>query len=67
MSLKSLEGKVAVVTGGGGTLCSEMARTLAKHGIKVALIGRTKEKLVKVEEEITSNGDTAISVSADVI
>lgn len=58
--------RVAVVTGAGGTLCSEMARELANQGIKVALIGRTLEKLQKVEKQITEKGGVAISVSADV-
>lgn len=58
--------KVAVVTGAGGTLCSEMARELAGKGIKVALIGRTLEKLQKVEAEIKEKGGVAVSVSADV-
>ena len=42
------EGKVAVVTGAGGTLCSAIAIDLAKKGAKVVLIGRTREKLEKV-------------------
>ena len=46
------EGKVAVVTGAGGTLCSAIAKDLAKQGAKVVLIGRTREKLEKVAEEI---------------
>jgi len=58
--------KVAVVTGAGGTLCSEMARELAGQGIKVALIGRTLEKLQKVEAQIKEKGGIAISVIADV-
>ena len=33
----SLEGKTAVVTGGGGTLCSEMAKGYARVGANVAL------------------------------
>ena len=35
-------GKVAVVTGAGGTLCSAIAKELARHGAKVALAGRTE-------------------------
>ncbi|NEW80759.1 MAG: SDR family NAD(P)-dependent oxidoreductase [Mariniphaga sp.] len=58
--------KIAVVTGAGGTLCSEMARNLAQQGYKVALIGRTIEKLKVVEEEIKAAGGIAISVTADV-
>ncbi|HVG14058.1 MAG TPA: SDR family NAD(P)-dependent oxidoreductase [Chitinophagaceae bacterium] len=58
--------KVAVVTGAGGTLCSEMARSLAKQGYKVALLGRTLDKLKIVEDEIKASGGTALSVSVDV-
>jgi len=58
--------KIAVVTGAGGTLCSEMARELAKQGYKIALVGRTKEKLAIVEDEINVGGGVAISVIADV-
>ena len=35
-----LTGKVAVVTGASGTLCSIFARALARAGAKVALLGR---------------------------
>ncbi|HZH66826.1 MAG TPA: SDR family NAD(P)-dependent oxidoreductase [Flavisolibacter sp.] len=58
--------KVAVVTGAGGTLCSEMARNLAAQGYRVALLGRTLDKLKVVEEDIRATGGTAISVSVDV-
>ena len=33
-----LTGKVAVVTGAGGVLCSGFAKTLARAGAKVALL-----------------------------
>ncbi len=33
-----LTGKVAVVTGAGGVLCSSMAQALAECGAKVALL-----------------------------
>ena len=48
------EGRVAVVTGAGGTLCSEIAKKLAEKGMKVVLIGRTVEKLQKTAEAIAS-------------
>ena len=51
------EGKVAVVTGAGGTLCSAIAKDLAKKGAKVVLIGRTREKMEKVASEITGTTD----------
>ncbi len=59
-------GKVAVVTGAGGTLCSEMARALARQGYQVALLGRSLDKLKIVEEEIKLAGGIALAVSADV-
>ena len=58
--------KIAVITGAGGTLCSEIARELAKEGAKVVLVGRTEEKLTKVYNEITSNGGTAFVYACDV-
>lgn len=62
----NLKDKVAVVTGAGGTLCSEMARDLARQGAKVALLGRSLDKLEKVEQEIKEAGGRAMSVSCDI-
>ena len=64
--MSSLQNKVAVITGAGGTLCSEMARSLAKSGAKIALVDRTLEKVKIVEEEIVEKGGQAISLDADV-
>lgn len=57
------ENKIAVVTGAGGTLCSEIAIQLAKEGAKVYLVGRTPEKLEKVAEKI---GEAAVVCPCDV-
>ena len=51
------EGKVAVVTGAGGTLCSCIAIDLAKKGAKVVLIGRTAAKLEKTKAAIEAACD----------
>lgn len=67
MNRTSLKDSVAVVTGAGGTLCSEMARNLAGQGYMVALVGRTLTKLQVVEEQIKYAGGRAISVVADVV
>ena len=65
--MKKLKNSVAVVTGAGGTLCSEIARNLAKQGVKVALLGRTLTKLEKVKGEIEDDGGTAMAIAADVV
>ncbi len=62
-----LEGKTAVITGGGGVLCSSFARALALCGAKVAVIGRTAGPLETVCEDIAAAGGTAIAVTADVL
>ncbi|KQB91632.1 putative oxidoreductase UxuB [Geobacillus sp. PA-3] len=64
---KNLKGRVAVVTGGSGVLCSEMAKELSRHGINIAIIGRNLEKAQSVAEEINQSGGVAISVEADVL
>lgn len=49
-------GKVAVVTGAGGTLCSAAAIDLASLGVKTVLVGRTEEKLIGTAEKIAAAG-----------
>ena len=53
---KLFEQKIAVVTGAGGTLCSEIAIRLAEEGAKLFLVGRTAEKLQKVADKIKEMG-----------
>lgn len=49
-------GKIAVVTGAGGTLCSAVAIDLARLGARVALIGRTPEKLLQTAKKTEEIG-----------
>ena len=61
-----LSGKVAVVTGGAGVLCSEVARAMAQCGAKVAILNRTLSKAEKLAEEIKAAGGEAVAVQVDV-
>lgn len=58
--------KVAVITGAGGTLCSEIAIRLAEEGAKVVLAGRTMEKLEAVLGKIKANGGEGFAYACDV-
>lgn len=62
----SNKGKIAVVTGGGGTLCGPIAADLAKQGCKVVLVGRRPEPLEKRAAEIRALGAECLCLSADV-
>ena len=56
--LYDLEGKVAVVIGGTGELCSHMAIGLARAGVEVVLAGRNEEKAVDRLDAIHASLDT---------
>lgn len=62
-----LSGKVAVVTGAGGVLCSEFAKVLARAGAKVALLNRTQEKAQKFADQINAEGGVAIAYGCNVL
>ena len=62
-----LTGKVAVVTGAGGVLCSEFAKVLARAGAKVALLNRTEAKAQKFADEIAAEGGVARAYGCNVL
>jgi len=65
-NLFDLTGKVAVVTGGGGSLGGAIARGLAAAGAKVAVTGRTTTRADKVAEAIAEAGGSARAYAMDV-
>ena len=54
-----LEGKTAIIYGGGGGIGGGVARTFAREGANVFLVGRTQKKLDAVAKDITSAGGSA--------
>lgn len=62
-----LTGKVAVVTGGGGVLCSEFSLELARHGATVAVLDLNQEMAQKTVDAIQVAGGKAIAVGCNVL
>ena len=67
VALFGLEGKVAVVTGGGGVLCGAMSRALGLAGARVAVLDLVPEAAQKVADSITADGGEAIAIGCDVL
>jgi NAD(P)-dependent dehydrogenase (short-subunit alcohol dehydrogenase family) len=62
-----LQGKVAVITGGGGILCSVMAKAIAECGAKVAILDLKPEAAQKAADEITKDGGVAKGFGCNVL
>lgn len=60
-------GKVCVVTGAGGVLCSEFARKMAASGYAVALLDLRPDAAKKVADEICQAGGVAKAYAANVL
>ena len=67
IKVDDLKGKVAVVTGAGGVLCSLMAKALAVAGAKVALLDRNEAAAQKYADEIVAEGGVAKGYEANVL
>ncbi|NGZ76873.1 SDR family oxidoreductase [Saccharibacillus alkalitolerans] len=62
-----LKGKVAVVTGGTGVLCSGFVDALAECGAAVAVLSRNLAEAEAKAAEVEARGGRAIGVAADVL
>ncbi|MFZ6031218.1 MAG: SDR family oxidoreductase [Chloroflexota bacterium] len=66
-ALFDLTGKVAVVTGGAGVLCSAMARILAQAGAKIAVLDLRLEPAEALAAELGAAAGNAIGVACNVL
>ena len=66
METHPLTAQTAIVTGGGRGFGREIARALAKEGVKVAVVARSADQLAETVSLIQGAGGHAIAVTADV-
>ena len=68
MNELNLKDKVAVITGGGGVLCSTMAKGLAALGVKTAILDLNYDAANEVAKEITETFQVpSVGISANVL
>jgi len=61
-----MDGKVCVVTGGGGSIGLAAAQALLEEGARVLLVGRTLETLAGAVATLNAGADVLDSIAADV-
>lgn len=66
LDLFRLDGKTAIVTGGGRGLGQHMAEALSDAGANVVICSRKLEPLQEVQDEIQARGGKALAVACDV-
>ena len=63
--MRGLDGKVAIVTGGGSGLGEAIGKALAARGVKVVLTDIRLEAAERVAKEIAASGGTASAIPQD--
>ncbi len=65
MDFRSVEGKVAIVTGASRGIGEAIARVYGENGMKVVCAARSREQGERVAEEIRKKGGEAVFVQTD--
>jgi len=63
----NLEGKVAVITGGAGVLCSEMARAIGNRGGKIVILDISEEAMERLSKELNTKGTENLAIKTDIL
>lgn len=66
-TLFNLNGKTAVITGGGGVLASTIGSGLSKAGMNIAFLDINEEAAKEAAQKIVTAGGSAIGLKADVL
>jgi NAD(P)-dependent dehydrogenase (short-subunit alcohol dehydrogenase family) len=61
-----LDGKVAIVTGGGGAIGTVFCRALGEAGAAVAVVSHTRDKAHHTADELIGEGISAIALQCDI-
>ena len=65
LDIFSLEGRVALIPGGGGGIGAPLAEAMAQAGARVAVAGRTADTLRTAVERVTAAGSEGLAITAD--
>jgi gluconate 5-dehydrogenase len=65
LDIVSLDGRVALVAGGGGSIGSALAEAFAGAGARVAVAGRTAAPCEATVERVRAAGSEGLAISAD--
>ncbi len=60
-----IDDRVAIVTGGGGAIGSDLAKGLAEAGARVVIVGRTEETLAEAARKVEAAGSEALVALGD--
>ncbi|HEY2141505.1 MAG TPA: SDR family NAD(P)-dependent oxidoreductase [Solirubrobacteraceae bacterium] len=63
---RSLDGRIALVTGASSGIGAATARALAAQGVAVALVARRVDRLEELAGEIRASGGTAVALESDI-
>ena len=63
----NLKGKVTVITGGAGILCSEMATAIGECGGKIVILDIYEEAMQNLNESLNQKGIENITIKTDIL